>query len=127
MWRIEYDPGQNLLTVWLREMVQGPELHGLSTAHAEALEATAGERFRVLLDLRGLYPLDTEAAALLADMKRVAVTQQGYLGRAVLVDSPTVAMQQRNATYEDGGDRSELITLEPEAAQRFIRGLLETA
>ena len=36
-------------------------------------------------------------------------------------------MQQRNATFDDGGDRTELITLEPEAAQRFIRGLLETA
>lgn len=124
MWRIEYDPDQSLLTVWLREMVQGPELHGLSTAHAAALEATGGDRFRVLLDLRGLYPLDPEAAGLLADMKRVAASLDGYLGRAVLVDSPTVAMQQRNATYEDGGDRTELITLEPEAAQRFIRGLL---
>ncbi len=123
MWRLEYDPAQRLLTIWMREMVHGPELRALSSAHARALEATAGAAFRVLLDLRGLYPLDEDAAAMLADMKRVAASLAGYRGRAVLVDSPTVAMQQRNATYEDGGDADELITLAPEDAQRFIRDL----
>ena len=123
MWRIEYDPAQRLLTVWMREMVHTAELQDLARAHAEALEATAGEEFRALLDLRGLYPLDEEAAGLLADMKRVAAQLDGYRGRAVLVDSPTVAMQQRNATYQDGGDPAEMVTLVPEEAQRFIRAL----
>ena len=40
-----------------------------------------------------------------------------------LVDSPTVAMQQHNARIGQGRDPRELITLEPEAAQRFIREL----
>lgn len=124
MWRIEYDPGQRLLTIWMREMVHGAELRDLSRAHARALEATAREPFSILMDLRGLYPLDPEAATMLADMKRVAAHLDGYRGRAVLVDSPTIAMQQRNATYEDGGDTTELITLEPEDAQRFIHELL---
>lgn len=30
-------------------------------------------------------------------------------------------MQQRNATLEDGGDDSELITLDEEEARRFVR------
>ena len=120
MWRIEYDPGDRLLTMRLREHVGLVEMRALNRAHARALEATGGDDFRVFLDLRGLHPLDTSSAELLADMKRVALSLDGYQGRVVLVDSATVAMQQRNQTLEDGGDERELITLEPGEADRWI-------
>ncbi|MGE0787991.1 MAG: hypothetical protein AB7S26_20115 [Sandaracinaceae bacterium] len=120
MWRIRFDPGDRRLTIWLREIVHGAELRAFSRAHAAALEATGGLPFTVFLDLRGLYPLDTDAAAMVADVKRVAAQLDGYRGRAVLVDSPTIAMQQRNATYDDGGDEHELITLDPQQAEEFV-------
>ena len=120
MWHIEYDPDRRLLTLSMREQVFGRDMRDLSRAHARALEATAGATFRVLLDLRGLHPLDSEAADMLGDMKRVAAQLEGYLGRAVLVDSPTVAMQQRNSTIEDGGDARELITLDATKAREFL-------
>ena len=122
MWRVEYDPDERLLKLSMREMVFGRDMRDLARAHARALEATGGEAFNVLLDLRGLHPLDSEAAKMLGDMKRVAAHVTGYGGRAVLVDSPTIAMQQRNATVEDGGDERELITLEESAALDFVRG-----
>lgn len=121
MWRIEYDPAQRLLTMRLTREVRESDMRALARAHAQALEATGGEPFFVFADLRGLFPLDAEAAAIFADMKRVARALEGYRGRAVLVDSATVAMQQRNATLEDGGDDSELITLDEEEARRFVR------
>ena len=108
MWRIEYDPGERLLTMRLRDHVGLVEMRALNRA---------GE---VFVDLRGLHPLDTPSAELLADMKRVAMALEGYGGRAVLVDSATVAMQQRNTTLEDGGDPRELITLEPSEADRWL-------
>jgi hypothetical protein len=120
MWRIEHDPVEHLLTLQLKEHVGIIEMRGLARALTRALEATGGDHFHVLLDLRGLYPLDVDAAELLSDMKRVAASLPGYQSRAVLVDSPTVAMQQRNTTLEDGGDDSELITLDATAAKRFI-------
>ena len=120
MWRIEHDANEHLLTLQLKEHVGIIEMRGLARAHARALEATGGDSFHVLLDLRGLYPLDVDAAELLTDMKRVAASLPGYRSRAVLVDSPTIAMQQRNTTLEDGGDDSELITLDAAAATRFV-------
>ncbi len=121
MWRIEYDPDEHLLKLSMRKMVFGRDMRDLSNAHARALEATGGAPFRVLLDLRGLHPLDSEAARTLGDMKRVASQLEGYGGRAVLVDSPTIAMQQRNATVEDGGDATELITHTEADAWDFLR------
>ena len=121
MWRVEYDPLERVLTLLLSREVRELEMRGLARAHAQALEATGGQRFRVLADLRGMHPLDGEASAIFSDMKRVAAHLPSYRGRAVLVDSATVAMQQRNATLADGGDPLELITLDAEQARRFAR------
>ena len=121
MWRIEYDPLERVLTVSMREQVYGRDMRDLSRAHARALEATGGARFKLLLDLRGLHPLDSESAAMFGDMKRVASRLEGYRGRAVLIDSPTIAMQQRNSTIEGGGDEAELITPDELKAQEFLR------
>jgi hypothetical protein len=123
MWRVEYDPGQRVLTMRLSHEIREIEMRAAASAHAQALEASGGQSFAVLVDLRGLHPLDVNAAAVLTDMKRVALAVEGYRGRAVLVDSPTVAMQQRNATLEEGGDSAELITLDADEAQRHVRGL----
>ena len=121
MWRIEYEPDEGLLTIQLAKQVAPPEMRELGLAHAKALEATGGQPFHVLLDLRGLYPLDGQSAELLSDMRRVAGSLEGYRGRAILVDSATIAMQQRNATMEDGGDPQEMITWKPEEARTHVR------
>lgn len=123
MWRVEFDPDERLLTLRLTHHVGAAQMRNLAHAHARALEATGGEPFRVLVDLRGLYPLDGPAAEILGDMKRVAAHLDGYLGRAVLVDSPTVAMQQRNTTFEEGGDDREVITMDERNARAFVTRL----
>lgn len=120
MWRVAYEPSQRLLILELKDQVGVGEMRALARAHARALEATGGEDFRVLVDLRGLYPLDSQAAELLSDMKRVAAHLAGYRGRAVLVDSATVAMQQRNTTLEEGGDDAEIITMDEADARRYV-------
>jgi hypothetical protein len=121
MWRVEYDPEQRLLCVQLARQVVPREMREVARVHALALEATGGAPYWVLLDLRGLYPLDGQAAEILADVKRVGASLAGYRGRAVLVDSATIAMQQRNQTMEDGGDASELLTWGPEEARGHVR------
>lgn len=121
MWSIEFDPTTHLMTLRLVHQVTSPQMRALARAHASALIATGGERFKVLGDLRRLTPLDTEAAAIFSDVRRAAALLPGFSRRAVLTDSPTVAMQQRRAVYEEGGTRGrELVTLDEAEARAFL-------
>ena len=123
MWRVEYSPAERLLTLSMRETVYGRDMRDLAEAYSRALEATGGEPFSVFLDLRGLHPLESEAVKLLTDMKRITARMDGYRGGAALANSPTIAMQQRNATAAMGSATKELITLEENAAQEFLAKL----
>ena len=121
MWSIEFDPTTRLMTLRLVYQVTSPQMRALARAHASALVATGGEPFKVLGDLRGLTPLDTEAATILSDLRRAAASMPGFRRRAVVTDSPTVAMQQRRSVYEEGGGRGrELVTLDEAEARAFL-------
>jgi len=120
MWRIEYDPEEQALHLRMTDHVSSAQMRDLADSHARALEHTAGEPFKVLMDLRGLFPLESEAVALMGALKRVAASLPGCQGFAVLADSPTVAMQQRRTRVREGEE--ELITLDPEQARRFLIG-----
>ena len=122
MWKIEFDPRTKLLTLRLREHVGGVEMRALGVAHAEALEATGGDSFAMLADLRGMHPLDAEAVGLFWDIKRVAASVAGFRGCAVIVDSATMFMQQRRTSLADlpGVSARELVTMDEAEARRFI-------
>jgi hypothetical protein len=127
MWRIEFDPKARVVSIRLTDYVGVIQVRDLARAHAEALEHTGGEEFRVFADLRGLFPLDAESVAIFGDMKRVAASLPSYRGVAILVDSPTIAMQQRRTTIESqpsSGPRGapEVITLDEAEAKRFLGG-----
>src|SRR5688500_10041879 len=127
MWRIEFDPKARVVSIRLTDYVGVIQVRDLARAHAEALEHTGGEEFRVFADLRGLFPLDAESVAIFGDMKRVAASLPSYRGVAILVDSPTIAMQQRRTTIESqpsSGSRGapEVITLDEAEAKRFLAG-----
>ena len=121
MWSIEFDPGSRVLTLRLVSQVTALQMRGLARAHGEALAATGGEPFKILADLRGLAPLDTEAAVLFNDVRRAAKAMVGFRVRAVLTDSATVAMQQRRAMIEEGSSsKVELITMDESEARGFL-------
>lgn len=121
MWRIEFDPDVHRLSIRLTDHVSASQMRELSNAHAEALEAAGGEPFELFLDLRGLFPLESEAAAILGGMKRIAAELPGCCGFAVPADSPTIAMQQRRTPLSiDTDPGRELITLDPDQAERFL-------
>src|SRR5688572_18383580 len=102
MWCIEYDPETRVLAMRLTRQVTATHLRAIMRANAQALAATGGDEFRVLVDLRGLAPLDRESAELFSDIKRSAQALPGFVERVVLCDSATVAMQQRRTSIEDG-------------------------
>ncbi|MCS6796928.1 MAG: hypothetical protein NZ898_00075 [Myxococcota bacterium] len=126
MWQVLFEPERGLLTVRLSGHVALQDVRDLAEAHARALEATGAAPFRVLVDARGLVPLEPEAVLWLGAMKRVAAEQPGFRGVAVLADSATVLMQQhrvrlsRASPGSDGGGL-ELVTLDEAEALRFVR------
>ncbi len=121
MWSIEFDPATHVMTVRLVHQITVGQMRALARAHGQALAATGGEAFRVLADLRGLTPLEVEAASIFGEVRRTASALPGFRRRAVLTDSPTVAMQQRRTIVDEGGPRDrELITLDEHEARAFL-------
>lgn len=120
MWCIEYDPEIRVLALRLTRQVTSANLRAIMRANAHALAATAGDEFRVLVDLRGLAPLDHEAAVLFSEVKRSAQALPGFVERVVLCDSATIAMQQRRTSIEDGTAEIELITFDDGDARRLL-------
>lgn len=118
MWKVSFDPGRQLLLLRLTEHVDTLQMRKLAGAHARALEATGGRTFRVMIDLRGLHPMEEEAVALFSSVKRVAAATSGYSGCAILTDSPTVAMQQHRTRVD--ADASEMITMDEDDVLRFV-------
>lgn len=121
MWRVEHDPDRRLLSARALEVVTLRDARDIAQAMSRALERTRGSTFRVLVDLRGLFPLEEECVKLLADVKRACMEQEGCRGVVVLADSPTVAMQQHHTRVRPGTDTEvELITLDRTAAEAFL-------
>lgn len=121
MWCIEFDPKTRALTIRVAQLVSAASLRILQRKHVEALAATAGEPFKVLLDMRGVAPIGPDSATVLSEVKRAESTLQGFRGRAVLCDSATVAMQQRRTSLTDGTGEREVVTLDELEAQAYIR------
>jgi hypothetical protein len=123
MWKIHFSPSERRLSIHLVAEVGAEQLHELAIAHARALESTAGQPFKVFIDVRGLFPMEPEAVTVLAEIKRVAASVEGCSGMVILADSPTVAMQQHRTRQKTrGGREAELITLDPNEATRFLAG-----
>ncbi len=121
MWKIHFNPNERRLSIRLKDEAPADQLRELAVAHARALEATAGQPFKVFIDMRRLFPLEPEAVTILAEIKRVAASIDGCRGMVVLADSATVAMQQHRTRQRGRGPRDlELITLDEVEALRFL-------
>lgn len=118
MWRIHFDPEQRLLHAQLLEHLPEQELSEFAASFREALFRANDTAFRLLIDLRGLFPLDAQGISVFARLKQEAASREGFLGIAVLVDSATVAMQQHNSRCR----KDELITRDVQAISTFLEG-----
>lgn len=120
MWCIEYDPATHVLAIRITRQATSSHIRALMRSHALALAATGGASFRVLTDLRGLAPLDSESIQLLSDVKRAGQAMPGFATRVVLCDSATVAMQQRRTSLADDTAEQEIITFDEDEARRHL-------
>lgn len=124
MWRLTYEPNTRALTLRLRDHVGAVQARELADAQADAIAAAADTPFKVLLDLRWTQPLDNEAVGTLLALKLAAAQHPGFRGLVVLVDSATIAMQQkRTSIAEQVPGAIELVTLDPDEATRAFEAL----
>ena len=72
----------------------------------------------------GLAPLDREAANLFTDVKRAGSAMPTFQRRAVLVDSPTIALQQKRTSMESDDVAREIITSDEAEAMTFLGSTL---
>jgi hypothetical protein len=124
VWYVEFDPTKKLLTLRLSASVTAQALRPMMRAHAQALAATGGSDFGVLADLRGLAPLDRESANLFSEVKRSAVALPGFRARAVLVDSATIALQQKRSSIDTDTTQFELVTNDEAEAFQHLRAAM---
>ncbi len=121
MWSIEFDPSTCLMTLRLVHFATPSQMRALARAHVHALSATGASSFRVLADLRGARPFEREAATIFAEIRRSALAAPGFRRRAVLTDSPIVAMQQRRDILDDAiVSKHEIVTLDESEARNFL-------
>lgn len=125
MWFVEFDPSSQILTLRLKAQVTSANLRHIMRAHAQALAATGGLPFSVMADLRGLAPLDRESANLFSDVKRAGAAMPTFQRRAVLVDSPTIALQQKRTSVESETAKDEIITSDEAEAIAFLKAPLQ--
>jgi len=121
MWFVEFDPTTHVVTLRLRAQVTSANLRQVMRAHAQALAATGGLTFGVLADLRGLAPLDRESANLFTDIKRAGAAMPTFQRRAVLVDSPTIALQQKRTSVESDTELEQIITSDENEALAYLK------
>lgn len=124
MWYVEFDPTKKLLTLRLTATVTAQSVRLLMRAHTQALSSTGGGEFGVLADLRGLAPLDRESANLFSEIKRSAGALPGFRARAVLVDSATIALQQKRSSIDMETTEFEIVTDDESEAVQHIHDAL---
>jgi len=121
MWYVEFDPTKKLLTLRLTATVTAPAVRLIMRAHSQALASTGGTQFGVLADLRGLAPLDRDSANLFSEIKRSAGALPGFRARSVLVDSATIALQQKRSSIDMETTQFEVVTDDEAEAVQHIR------
>jgi hypothetical protein len=77
----------------------------------------------VWVDLTELAPLGAEAAEIIEQGKRYSASRPNFLGSAVLVASPTVAMQHKRTSVSGGVSDTELISADAEALRAHLRNV----
>ena len=118
MWRVEHDPETALLEIRARGFVSARDVVQLANAWARAIATAARAECQVLLDLRGLEPMEREAViAFRTGVKRAALEIPGVDCIVILVDGATVAMQQHHSAHD--ADR-ERVTQEVLAAEKML-------
>lgn len=106
-WQVERET-QGILRLVLGGSVTEAEMTEFLRAHNAAVDDFHGAEYRVMCDIRGLRPLSPGCADLMERAKTYSASHPNFQGSAVLVSSPTVAMQHQRTSTSGGVSETEL-------------------
>ena len=86
------------------------EMVAFVTEHNRHVDAYGTADYRVWVDLVELAPLSPECADIIERAKRYSSGRPGFRGSAVLVSTPTIALQHRRTSVDAGVMSTELIS-----------------
>jgi len=116
-WHVDTHSEPGVLRLALTGRVDEHEMAAFVAAHDAAIDGMHGADYRVFCDLRGLFPLSPQSAALFEAAKNYSARQPSFRGSAVLVSSSMIALQHQRTSVAGGVASTELI-IDDEAACR---------
>lgn len=109
-WRVDTTARPGILQLQLAGVIEERDMLEFARAHDAGVDSFGDVDYRVFCDLRELKPLSPRCAAIMEQCKAYSAAHANFRGSAVLVQSPTVAMQHRRTSSSGGVMSTELIT-----------------
>ncbi|NUP08123.1 MAG: hypothetical protein HOW73_18910 [Polyangiaceae bacterium] len=120
-WTIDVttEPGVLRLKLVGRFAVQ--EMTRFVDEHNRCIDGFGVRDYLVWADLTELATLSPECSKLVEDAKRYSHARPNFRGSAVLIATPTIALQQRRTSTEAGVSETELVSSDPAELREHLR------
>jgi hypothetical protein len=122
-WTIDATTEHGVLRLKLVGRFSADEMTGFVKDHNRAVDGFVRRGYCVWADLTELAPLSQECAEILEEAKRYSSTRPNFRGSAVLIATPTIALQQRRTSREAGVSATELVSSDPTELREHLRRL----
>jgi hypothetical protein len=119
-WQVDVTTTPGVIRCVLTGAMGIDDVRNFVQAHNRAVDAMAGAKYRVFVDLRGLQPLSPEATEWMERAKRYSSEHPNFQGSAVLVSQATILLQHRRTSVTGGVIDSELLSDDEEACWRHL-------
>jgi hypothetical protein len=113
------EPG--ILKMTLAGKFTPEEMADFVVEHNRLVDAFGRKDYRVWVDITELAPLSPECADVMERAKRHSSGKANFRGSAVLVATPTIALQHRRTSIEAGVMNTELISADPEELRDHLK------
>ncbi|NUP04642.1 MAG: hypothetical protein HOW73_01105 [Polyangiaceae bacterium] len=120
-WTVDVTTEPGVLRVKLVGKFSVEDMTSFVDEHNRAIDNFGRRDYRVWVDLTELAPLSQECTEIIEKAKRHSSSKPNFRGSAVLVNTPTIALQHRRTSVEAGVMATELISSDPAELREHLR------
>jgi hypothetical protein len=122
-WTIDVKTEPGVMRIKLSGRFSVEEMTAWRDEHNRAVDGFGQRDYCVWADTSDFSPLSPECAEILESAKRYSHARPNFLGSAVLVATPTVALQQGRTSRDAGVAPTELISSDVAELREHLRRL----